>query len=141
MLHEQVLKQHNLKCTKRRKMILEILDQSKHSMTAEEVYRLTCQQEPVSLSTVYRALSALAEKGIVIQTNHDGTMYYQYNNHQHVHYLRCISCQEIVPLEGCPLEWLEQEWGKKTGYDILGHQLELTGLCPACKKLQKKTSR
>ena len=68
------------------------------------------QREHMSLSTIYRALGALTEKEILLKNaGQDGKTYYQMNTRRHKHYLRCTGCNEIVPLNDCPLHALEKE--------------------------------
>ena len=132
-MNENILKSTYLKTTKSRLAILKILDKSSEPMTAEDIYSLVVTEVNMSLSTTYRTLGTLAEKGILLKNlSQDGKTYYQINNHQHKHQLVCTLCSETVPIEDCPLTTLEENLTQKTGFVITGHSLEFLGICPKC---------
>ena len=92
-----------------------------------------------SLSTVYRTVGALSEKGLLLKSaGADGVIHYQLNNSRHCHYLICTDCSQVVPVDGCPLHVLEESLSQSTGYHITGHHLEFFGLCPQCAQRKKK---
>lgn len=132
-MNENILKSTYLKTTKSRLAILKIFDKSSEPMTAEDIYSLVVTEVNMSLSTTYRTLGTLAEKGILLKNlSQDGKTYYQINNHQHKHQLVCTLCSETVPIEDCPLTTLEENLTQKTGFVITGHSLEFLGICPKC---------
>ena len=138
------LKEYGLKNTPGRQAVLEVLAQTEEPVSAEEVYRRILAgaekpSRPVSLSTVYRTLSTLAEKGLLLRSSGpDGTLLYQLRDSRHRHYLICTRCGSSVPIPGCPLEGLERSLGAETGFSITGHNLELYGLCPRCARDKEK---
>ena len=130
---DETLKSKELKTTRRREAILEVLRETQKPMTAEEVYMAVLPQTHMSVSTAYRTLATLTKKEILTkELGQDGKAYFRLNDHRHCHFLRCTGCGEIIPLDGCPIENLEKEWAEKTGYEITGHSLELSGICPKC---------
>ena len=134
-----IWKEYGLKNTPSRQAVLEVLAHTEEPLSAEEIYRRILSGDGrVSLSTVYRTLSVLAEKGLTLKhSSQDGTLSYQLRDSRHRHYLICTRCGSSVPIPGCPLEGLEQSLGAKTGFAITGHNLELYGLCPQCAKGDK----
>lgn len=127
------LKSADLKQTKKRILILSILENASGAMTVEELAEKTNISIKMSISTIYRALNTLADKNIVLKTLHqDGKTYYEINNHTHRHTLICTLCKERIPIDSCPLENLENHLVKETGYKITGHNLEFFGVCPKC---------
>ena len=134
-MNENPLKFTDLKTTKRRLAILFTLEKSQSSLTAEEIYSLVVNDVNMSLSTTYRALGILSEKGILLRNLcQDGKTYYQINDHQHKHQLVCNICDEVVPIDDCPLTKLEEALTQQTGFTITGHRLEFSGICPKCAK-------
>ncbi len=140
-MRPDILKAYGLKNTPGRRAVLEVLEGSEGPITAEEVYRRILAAEGpgdktesgVCLSTVYRTLSTLAEKGLLLRSaGREGTLSYQLKGMGHRHYLICTRCGATVPISGCPLEELERALGDSTGFAITGHSLELYGLCPRC---------
>lgn len=130
---DETLKSQKLKTTKRREAILEILRASTKPMTTEEIYMQVLREVHMSISTAYRTLATLSDKQILIkELGQDGKTYFRINDHRHRHFLRCVCCGETILLDGCPIEKLEKDWAEKTGYQITGHSLEVSGICPKC---------
>ncbi|ARP50516.1 transcriptional repressor [Ruminococcaceae bacterium CPB6] len=130
---DEMLKAKELKTTCRREAILTVLRTAQKPLTAEEVYLAVLPNMHMSVSTAYRTLATLFEKEIVMkEVGQDGKAYFRLNDHRHCHILRCTGCGEVIELSGCPIEPLEKQWAEKTGYQITGHRLELSGLCPKC---------
>lgn len=135
IMDKNVLKSSDLKNTKRRMAILEVLENSEVPLTAEEIYSHVIKTVHLSLSTAYRTLGTLSEKGILLKNLcQDGKTYYQINSHQHKHQLVCTLCNETVPIDDCPLSIIEKNLIKQTGFTITGHSLEFSGICPKCAK-------
>lgn len=129
------LKSADLKQTKKRILIISILENAACAMTVEEIVTISNKSIKMSISTIYRALNTLADKNIVIKTLHqDGKTYYEINTHNHRHTLICTLCNERIPIDSCPLGDLEGNLKKETGYTITGHNLEFFGVCPKCSK-------
>lgn len=130
----KLLKSADLKQTKKRNLIISILEKSTAPLTAEEIMELSSKEVKISFSTVYRALNALADKNIVMKTVHqDGKLYYKIQSHTHQHVLKCIKCDECISIDACPLESLESNLCAETNYKITGHNLEFFGICPNCQ--------
>ncbi len=132
-MNENLLKSSDLKTTKGRLAILKILDNNSIPMTAEDIYSKVINTAHMSLSTAYRTLGTLSEKGILLKNpSQDGKTYYQINNRRHKHQLVCTLCNETVPFEDCPLTTIETKLINETGFVITGHSLEFLGICPSC---------
>lgn len=130
-----LLKSANLKSTRKRLVILSVLNNSISPLTSEEILEQTSKEVDMNLSTIYRALAALTEKGILLkQLSNDGKTYYQINNRQHKHQLVCTLCNKVVLVDCCPLKKFENELCKDTGFTITNHNLEFSGICPECAK-------
>lgn len=91
------------------------------------------------LVTVYRTLDLLVAQGAVNKIHtRDGCHAYAAVRPGHKHHVVCSSCRSIVEFEGCDLSALFAGVQRQTGYRIRGHWLELTGVCPACRKSAKE---
>jgi Fur family ferric uptake transcriptional regulator len=91
------------------------------------------------LVTVYRTLDLLVSQGAVNKIHtRDGCHAYAAVRPGHKHHVVCNSCRSIVEFEGCDLSALFAGVQRQTGYQIREHWLELTGLCPACRKAAKE---
>ncbi len=130
---QQILKRAGLKSTRQRIGVLKLLKQAAKPLTAEELYDSAEDKTQINLSTVYRTLGTLTEKGVLLKTpGQDGKAYYQLNNSAHRHQLTCSVCHRVVLIESCPLEELGRRLSKTTGYTITGHSFEFIGICPSC---------
>lgn len=120
----------------RREAVLAVLEQSQEPLTADAIHMRACQTEKMGLSTTYRVLAQLTERGFLLKNDGiDGHAYYQINNaHSHKHTLHCSHCGAVVSIDGCPLAELEQRLAQSTGFHITGHSLTFTGICPTCQK-------
>ncbi len=138
-MKENILKATDLKTTKSRLAILKVLESSSMPMTAEDIYSIVVKDVPLSLSTAYRTLGTLSDKGILLKNlSQDGKTYYQINNQRHKHQLICTLCSETIPIDECPLTNMEENLIRKTGFVITGHSLEFLGICPKCTENMKE---
>lgn len=137
-MKENVLKINGLKNTASRNLILNYLEQAKEPMTADAIFVQIREQHELNFSTVYRTLSILVQKNIILKNiGVDGISYYQINNDKHSHYLVCSKCRKRIPIDCCPLLEMETKLEKKTGFRIKSHNLEFIGECPECSILNK----
>lgn len=135
--YDHLLKKENLKNTKHRKSVLEVMAASKAPMSPEQI--LSCLHErgvSISVSTVYRILEKLMEKGIVQKTGLTGDRkgLFEISQTEHKHHLVCIKCKKMLPIGECPFHAYESAISKKFQFDITGHKLELFGYCRDCKE-------
>ena len=134
MTINDLLKEKNLKVTKNRKIILKSLQKEENPISAEELFDKLKRENEIDLSTIYRNLNILEEKGVLLKTtNLDGINYYQINNSNHKHFLTCNNCHKKFVIEDCPVHELEEKIENQTGFIINGHNFEFTGICPDCQ--------
>ncbi len=139
---EERLRGSGLKFTKQRQAILEILENAEQPLSAEQIYRdlAETKEVPASLSTVYRALDQMAGKNIVtkISLTGDGKALFELDCSLHRHYLYCLECGRILTIRSCPLGNYEETLTAETGFEIVGHKLNVYGYCPECRKKAQK---
>lgn len=134
--YEDILKNGNLKPTKHRYAILEALECDEMPLTAEDLYlKLKEKGVSISLSTVYRGLETLHEKGIVIKSNMSdyNKAVYEFNHNEHQHHLICVKCRKMLQVKGCPLDEYEKLIESEFGFRVKGHNLEVYGYCNSCE--------
>lgn len=137
---EEILRDKKLRVTKKRILILEIIISNQEPISAEEILDI-CKDKDKSLdlSTVYRNLNTMVDENLLLKnTNSDGIAYFQLNDHNHKHFITCISCNRRFIIENCPIHDIEDEIENETGFEIKGHNFEFTGICPDCQKKLKK---
>lgn len=131
---QQRLQQAGLRATRQRLEILVALEQAGQACSAEEIFR-RCAPGQTNLSTVYRTLNTFCQVGVLCRTlQADGVYTYYLAGAHHRHQLVCTACGLRLELPFCPMAELEQTLTREAGFRITGHSLELTGLCPRCKK-------
>lgn len=130
---EQRLRESGLKATRQRVAILRCLEQAGgEALTAEELFEQLNPTTGVDRSTVYRCLEALENHHLVERMEHRGGACYCIAGKNHRHLLMCVRCHKTVPIHSCPLHAMEESIGKDTGFVMLSHTLEMTGICPDC---------
>ena len=97
----KISKERGAKVTTQRILIFkELLKNTKNHPSAEEIYeKLKGKVYGLSLSTVYRALSAFEELGLVRRIpTPDGKAHFEIANKPHGHFI-CKECGRIIDLE------------------------------------------
>jgi len=129
----------NLRQTKPRRVILQEIKNLTSHPTADEVYDLVRKRIPrVSLGTIYRNLEILSKEGLIQKLDIGGTQR-RFDGYTDNHYhFRCIACGQVIDLTTKPLKEIESTIANLSPCEILGHRLELIGLCMTCKPNQPK---
>lgn len=129
------------KTTKQRKAIIQLLEEHITPLHAEEIFlKLKEKGINLSLSTVYRNLDMLQKQGLVVKAymlNEDKA---RFGLASKKNYLVCQNCKKIVIIDNCPFEKFKEELIEVHGFDILGHSIEVYGICPECKEKLSKNS-
>ena len=114
-------------------VVLEAVRSTMDHPTAEWVYRQARRRLPrISLGTVYRNLKQLVELGLIREIHTGGhPVRFDCNTGRHYH-IRCLGCGRVNDLPMSVDTRLEEEAGRAMNYQILGHQVEIHGLCPLC---------
>ncbi len=139
--YKDLLKNGNLKSTRHRKAILEVLEKNDTPLTAEDLYlKLKENEISISLSTVYRVLETLVEKGLATRSNlaDDNRAVYELSHNEHRHHLLCTKCRKVLPVDGCPLEDYEKLLEQRFGFTVKGHKLEVYGYCQGCREKSRQ---
>ena len=108
---QEILKEHGLKVTPQRKVILQVLRTMKNHPTAEMVIGKVTRKEPdISPATVYKTLDLFTVKGIImrIRTDRDVMRYDPFIERHHHLYLN--GSDEIVDFQDEELNRLLQEY-------------------------------
>jgi len=130
-----LLQEINRRITKQRQVILEELRKLNTHPSADEIYKVVRHRLPrISLGTVYRNLEVLAQMGEIQKLELSGSLKrYDWDTNKHYH-IRCVRCNRVDNVPITPLNKLEDELYEATVFEIIGHNLEFTGLCPECSK-------
>ena len=136
---EKLLKDKKIKVTKARIDILNILEKSNKSLTAEHIYSICCEHnKDVNISTIYRSLELFEEKHIVDKVFlPEGINGFSLKKDSHKHKLRCEVCNKEI-LVDCPIKQIEEIINCEAGFKITDHSITLSGICEECNEKNNK---
>lgn len=128
------LRERNIKTTKGRLCILEILVLSNDSVSADNIFEKAVKKGfPIDLSTVYRTLELFFEKDIIDKYNlGEGKYSFKLKKAGHQHVIKCEKCHCEIKVD-CPMNQISELIKNKTGFTITDHELFLKGICGKCK--------
>lgn len=132
------LKEKNIKITKGRVFILDMLEKAEAAVSADYIFD-KCRKDgsEIDLSTVYRTLELLELKGILEKFDlGNGKYNYIIKGISHNHTLQCELCHKSVEID-CPMVQIQEIIKNKTGFTLLEHDLKLRGICNDCKAKSK----
>jgi len=121
--------------SRQREAILSLLESTAEHPTAEAVYeRIRRSMPSISLGTVYRNLTFLADSGAIIKIRMgDGTFRFDARRRTHYH-LRCRKCGKVEDLAVDVDARLVDEAERQSGAKIESHDLSFSGICKDCLK-------
>jgi Fur family transcriptional regulator, ferric uptake regulator len=125
--------------TRQRTAVLALLDELDGFRTAQDLHALLRERgDAVGLATVYRALQALVDDGLVdVLRSEDGEAAYRRCSPVHHHHLVCRSCGRTVEVADPPVERWAAKVAAEHGFADVQHQLEVFGTCSACTTAQR----
>ena len=125
------------KYSRQREAIRENLMHRKDHPTADMVYTDIRQIYPnISLGTVYRNLTLLADQNIIRKVvTDDGILRFDATTAPHDHFV-CRQCSRVLDLKRADAEDFRYVPGEEFDGDIEECQLTFYGICGECKKAQ-----
>ena len=127
---EERCRQKGVKLTDQRKLIAQIMSDSRDHPNVDELYKRVSKIDPkISIATVYRTVKLFEEAGIL--TKHDfkgGKARYEELPDGHHDHLIDVQSGEIVEFVNEEIEKLQETVAEKLGYQLLDHKLELYGI-------------
>ena len=140
MLHtwESALHDVGYRLTAARRAVLYALEGAARPLSAAELRDLArTYHEGLGLVTVYRTLEILEQLGLVRRIHEHGACRgFAASSPGHRHAITCEKCSQAVEFDGDDVCLITSEVERKTGYQISDHWLQLTGLCPRCRKAE-----
>lgn len=103
--------------------------------SAQEIHAdLRRSGSPVGLTTVYRTLATLAERGSVdvVRSAEGETTYRWCATEAHHHHLICRDCGRTEEVAGSAVERWAERVAAEHGFSEVSHTLEVFGRCAAC---------
>lgn len=136
----EVFREHlrirEMRCTNERDEIVRALATTKKHFKIEDLVKdLAARGMIASRATVYRTIPLLVEAGLVrVAETSPGAEYtyeYIYGQEHHDH-LFCVRCGQHIEFEESSIERLQEEVAERYNFKLIGHRLDLYGLCSVC---------
>jgi Fur family ferric uptake transcriptional regulator len=130
------LRERGERVTPARLAVVEVLAGTEEHLSAEQIGERAEELRPgIHRATVYRALEALGELGLVTHVNlgRAGTTYHLAGDlvPRHLH-LRCSECGKVVDVAGDILDPVRRKLQRELGFRLAPEQVALIGLCADC---------
>ena len=114
---------------------MELLNSTKEHPTAAQLYERLREKYPsISLGTVYRNLSLLAEQG-KIQVLHSGSGFDRFDGNVADHsHITCAVCGRVADVD-CAIAGEAESKSmaeEASGFKVLSRKLDFYGICPKC---------
>lgn len=135
-LYSNFLNKEKMFFTKERKIILKaVFEMSQDHFSVDEfLYEITKLNYKVSRATVYRALSQLAQAGVLNEADFGhGHMHYELvgdDDHEHI---ICKQCQKVIEVDSEEVTNAIRELVEAQGYKFVSHQSQIFGVCENCR--------
>lgn len=130
------LRRKSRRVTIPRQAILAILRVRRRPLTIKEIYNALSPGD-CDLATVYRSLNLLERMGMVkrVELGESAARFELLGEDDdgHHHHLICTRCSDIIELEECFPEALQDRIAARSGYAKVTHRLEFFGVCPRCQ--------
>jgi Fur family ferric uptake transcriptional regulator len=126
---EAELKDAGLRMTQQRRLILRVLAEATDHPDAKAIFHRIFAHDPsLSLSTVYRTMKLLEERGAIERhAFDDGVSRYEHADQQHHDHLIDVDTGQVIEFSSEEIEKLQARIAAELGYDIVRHRLELYG--------------
>ena len=127
---EQLCAEQRLRMTGQRRVIARVLSEARDHPDVEEVHRRAHGIDArISLSTVYRTLRLLEEKGILEKHAFAaGRRRYEQVAGEHHDHLIDTTTGRVVEFRSEEIEKLQERIAREMGFKLIGHKLELYGV-------------
>ncbi len=127
--YETLLREAGVRITRPRKTILRILSEGGDHPDALEIFRRASAVDPsISLSTVYRTMRLLEEKGAIHRHAFaNGPSRFEQADTDHHDHLIDMDTGAVIEFRSDRIEALQDEIARELGYEIVFHRLELYG--------------
>jgi len=125
-----------LKMTEQRKIIVQVLAESKDHPDVELVYKRASEiDNNIGIATVYRTIRLFEENNIIEKHEFkDGRFRYEEVPEEHHDHLIDVRNGKIIEFQNDAIEELQKRVAKELGYELVDHRLELYGVPTKEKK-------
>lgn len=127
--YESLLRDAGVRITRPRKVILKILSEQDDHPDAMAIFRRAVRlDDSISLSTVYRTMKLLEDKGAIQRHAFEGgPSRFEPADGEHHDHLIDLDTGKVIEFHSEKIEQLQDEIAQSLGYEIVHHRLELYG--------------
>lgn len=127
--YEGLLREAGVRITRPRKAILRILAEGGDHPDALDIFRRATEIDAsVSLSTVYRTMKLLQDKGAIHRHAFEGgPSRFEHADSPHHDHIIDMDTGDVIEFRSEKIEQLQDEIARSLGYEIVFHRLELYG--------------
>ena len=124
----------------KQQQILDELNNCADEVSGQQLHRALIDSSiNMGLTTVYRNLRTLQQKGLVRCRNlPTGEALFSPVNRDN-HHLTCVDCGKTLVLKTCPIKNIELPKNQTKDFELLFHTLEFFGICKNCNQHQQVT--
>lgn len=138
------LKEHKLRFTPQRHLILNAVLNSEQHLDAETVTNIVKKQDSsVGVATVYRTLRMMTSAKFLTERYFEGSRaqfeFVDLGGDHHDHII-CNQCKKIVEFFNEDLENLQIKIANELNFTLQNHRMELFGVCQQCQNLSQQNS-
>src|SRR5512146_1410068 len=131
------LRQHGLKKTYQKDLILETFLNTEGHLSVEDIYALVKKRDKkVGVVTVFRTLKSLTACGIAREiTLGDGLTRFEHSyHHPHHHHIVCTECHRAIEFVCPEPERIQDEIIQKYHFQPIHHRFQTYGICEDCRE-------
>ncbi|WP_346909676.1 Fur family transcriptional regulator [uncultured Roseibium sp.] len=123
----RALRDAGVRITRQRTALLNVLAEADDHPDAVELHRRSEEQVPgISLSTVYRTLSALEDQGVIQRHQFEGdAARFEHAETEHHDHMIDVDTGNVIEFCSDRIERLQAEIAAEMGYEIVHHRMEL----------------
>lgn len=135
---EKYCVEKGLKMTDQRRLIAQVLSESKDHPDVDSLYKRALKMDPkISIATIYRTLKLFEEINALERHDFgDGKSRYETIPETHHDHLIDIETGQVLEFHDPEIEALKTQIAKRLGFRLVDHRLELYGI--ALEKNSKK---
>lgn len=121
------LRDAGIRVTRQRAALLRVLSEANDHPDAVELQRRCATEAPgISLSTIYRTLSALEGQGFITRHQFEGeSARFEHAESEHHDHMIDVETGKVIEFCSDRIERLQAEIAAEMGYEIVRHRMEL----------------
>jgi Fe2+ or Zn2+ uptake regulation protein len=121
--------------TEPRRRLASLIDRQSGPFTAADLLAAAeSESAGIGRATVFRTIALLEAQGVIERIDlPSGEHAYVACARGHHHHAVCVECGRVTDLPDLEVGLDVVELGRRSGYEIEAHRIELFGRCPSCR--------